>query len=85
MTRSIHGPSIPENHTMNRILRAATRPHWMATLLMCAALSACGGSDDNAGGGNPTPSGGAQTPAAGSGDSAINQPPAVKPTLRCAP
>lgn len=83
MTRSIHGPSIPENRTMNRILRAATRPHWMATLLMCAALSACGGSDDNAANGTQTPTGGSQTPSGG--DNGINQPPAVKPAIRCAP
>ena len=83
MTRSVHGPSIPENHTMNRILRAVTRPHWMATLLMCAALSACGGSDDNTSGGTQAPSGGSQAPAGG--DNAINQPPAVKPAIRCAP
>ncbi len=72
---------------MNRILRAARRPHWMATLLMCtalsAALSACGGSDDNASSGTQAPSGGSQTP--GSVDNAVNQPPAVKPAIRCAP
>lgn len=67
---------------MTRILRTAPRSHWMATLLMCAALSACGGGDDNASGGSQTPAG-TQTPVSGEG--AINQPPAVKPAIRCAP
>ncbi|QYY28645.1 MULTISPECIES: hypothetical protein [Cupriavidus] len=67
---------------MTRLLRAASRSHWMATLLMCATLSACGGSDDNASGGSQSPAG---SPAPATGEGAINQPPAVKPAIRCAP
>ncbi|ODV41934.1 hypothetical protein AWV79_31530 [Cupriavidus sp. UYMMa02A] len=65
---------------MTRLLRATTRSHWIATLLMCAALSACGGSDDSASGGSQNPAG-----TQPSGEGAINQPPVVKPAIRCAP
>ena len=68
------------------------RPHWLAAVLMCAALTACGGDSGESPTGSPnaapiTPGapGTGGNPGQGNGSDQPGETPAVKPQLRCAP
>nr|WP_311526459.1 hypothetical protein [uncultured Ralstonia sp.] len=64
---------------MTPLLPRLARPQWLVAVLLCAAtlsLSACGGDSND---GTPGTSPGAAQP------DQPGQPPANKPTLRCAP
>ncbi|WP_454753025.1 hypothetical protein [Cupriavidus necator] len=69
------------------------RPHWLAALLLCTALSACGGDSDdsattsspNAAPATPGAPGTGGNPGHGNGSDRPGETPAVKPQMRCAP
>jgi hypothetical protein len=65
---------------MTHLFSTLARSRWLAALLLCAALTACGG--DSADNPTGTPGGSTETP---TGGNEPNQPPAVKPSIRCAP
>lgn len=67
---------------MKPFLTQLARPQWLAAALLCAALSACGGdSNDGTPGTGTNPGTGPDT----TQPDQPGQPPANKPTLRCAP
>lgn len=71
------------------------RPHWLASVLLSAALAGCGGDSGDSGGnagGAPTAApatpgapGTGGNPGQGNGSDRPGEAPAVKPQLRCAP
>jgi len=86
---------------MTKPLSILARPHWLAALLLCSALTACGGDNGNdpVSSGPGTPGNATEAPnneggnggngngGNGNGEDGNqpNQPPAAKPNLRCAP
>ncbi|AQV97612.1 hypothetical protein BJN34_27500 [Cupriavidus necator] len=68
------------------------RPHWLAALLLSAALAACGGDSGESPSASPaaaptTPGvpGTGGNPGQGNGSDRPGETPATKPQLRCAP
>lgn len=70
---------------MTNPLSMLARSRWIGAVLLCTALTACGGDGADSGGQGPlTPSSAGQNPNQGGGNQP-NQPPAAKPVMRCAP
>ncbi|RDK10455.1 hypothetical protein [Cupriavidus lacunae] len=68
------------------------RPHWLAALLLCATLTACGGDSGESPSASPTAApttpgapGTGGNPGQGNGSDRPGETPATKPQLRCAP